>query len=312
MEHKIYKFSFTTPVHFGTGILNESAISFCADTLFSALYIEALKLGIADQLYDMTVNGKLLISDAFPYIGRQYFLPKPMLYVEGKDRGNSHEKKQYKKLKYIPVGEMEHFLNGELDSKKNNAYEFGKEYSQVMTAVRREKEEALPYRVGNYLFNDNCGLYIIAAVEKEEESRLLEELLESLSYSGIGGKRSSGKGKFVLKRGAMDPTLYAMLHEAGDRYMLIATALPQEDKLEKVMEDASYLLQKRSGFVYSADYAEEEMKKRDMYTMQAGSCFKEKFDGAIYNVNEGGKHAVYRYAKGMFLGVKYAGVFKTL
>ena len=94
MDYKIYMLSFTTPVHFGTGVLSESSINFCADTLFSALYIEALKLELADQLYNMVEEGKLLFSDAFPYIGKQYFLPKPMLYVEPKDQGNSSVKKQ--------------------------------------------------------------------------------------------------------------------------------------------------------------------------------------------------------------------------
>ena len=45
MEYEIYKMNFLTGVHFGDGMLNQSGYTFCADTLFSALYIEALKLG---------------------------------------------------------------------------------------------------------------------------------------------------------------------------------------------------------------------------------------------------------------------------
>ena len=44
MEYTIYQLEFKTGVHFGTGMLNESACTFKADQLFSALYIEALKL----------------------------------------------------------------------------------------------------------------------------------------------------------------------------------------------------------------------------------------------------------------------------
>jgi CRISPR-associated protein Csm4 len=302
-EYRLYKISFTAPVHFGTGVLNESAVSFCADTLFSALYIEALKLDLADQLYNMVKDDQLLISDAFPYIGKRYFLPKPMLYVEPSKQGDSSEKKRYKKIKYIPVGELQHFFSGDLDPEVCSLQALGKEYSQVMIAVRRKEEDALPYRVGNFLFSEGCGLYIIAAIEKEEGRMLLEELLESLSYSGIGGKRGSGKGRFVLKHGKMDATLQVMLERESDRCMLISSALPKEHELEKALKGASYLIQKRSGFVYSANYADEEMKKRDLYTMQAGSCFKQRFSGAVYDVSEGGNHAVYRYAKGMFLGV---------
>ena len=173
MNYQIYKLSFKTPVHFGTGALNESAISFCADTLFSALYIEALKLGMADELYAAVAEGKLLISDAFPYIGQQYFIPKPMIYIEPKEQGNSSQKKQYKKLKYLQVGELSNFLSGDLNPDTCNLDDLGKEYSQVMTAVRREEEDALPYRVGNYLFEKDCGLYVIAAMENEDAGFLL-------------------------------------------------------------------------------------------------------------------------------------------
>ncbi len=303
MDYKLYKLEFKAPVHFGTGVLNESAISFCADTLFSALYIEALKLGIADELYAAVDTGQLLISDAFPYMDKQYFLPKPMLYIEPKDQGNSKVKKQYKKLKYIPVEEISNFLSGDLNPENCSLEDLGKEYSQVMAAVRREEEDALPYRVGNYLFNDKCGLYIIATYADEDVMYMLDDLFDSLSYTGIGGKRGSGKGRFELKQGNMDASLESMLGKESDKYMLISSALPTESELEKALEEASYLIQKRSGFVYSESYAEEEMKKRDMYTMQAGSCFNEKFVGDIYDVNEGGSHPVYRYAKGMFLGV---------
>ncbi len=303
MDYKLYKLEFKAPVHFGTGVLNESAISFCADTLFSALYIEALKLGVADELYAAVETGQLLISDAFPYMDKQYFLPKPMLYIEPKDQGNSKAKKQYKKLKYIPVEEISNFLSGDLKPENCSLEDLGKEYSQVMAAVRREEEDALPYRVGNYLFNDKCGLYIIAAYADEDVMYMLDDLFDSLSYTGIGGKRRSGKGRFELKQGNMDASLESMLGKESDKYMLISSALPTESELEKALKGASYLIQKRSGFVYSESYAEEEMKKRDMYTMQAGSCFNEKFVGDIYDVNEGGSHSVYRYAKGMFLGV---------
>ena len=51
MEYTIYQLEFKTGVHFGTGMLNESACTFKADQIFSALYIEALKLNLQQQLY---------------------------------------------------------------------------------------------------------------------------------------------------------------------------------------------------------------------------------------------------------------------
>lgn len=43
MEYKAYKLKFLTGVHFGKGSLDDTSYAFCADTLFSALCIEALK-----------------------------------------------------------------------------------------------------------------------------------------------------------------------------------------------------------------------------------------------------------------------------
>ena len=97
MEYTIYQLEFKTGVHFGTGMLNESACTFKADQIFSALYIEALKLNLQQQLYDAVKKGNLLISDAFPYIGQQYMIPTPMIYVEPVNRGESKQKKHIKK-----------------------------------------------------------------------------------------------------------------------------------------------------------------------------------------------------------------------
>ena len=82
MEYAVYKLEFKTSVHFGNGMLSDTGITFCADTLFSALYIEAMKIGKDSIFLSEVTQGKLLFTDAFPYIGDQYYLPKPMLYVE--------------------------------------------------------------------------------------------------------------------------------------------------------------------------------------------------------------------------------------
>ena len=303
MEYKLYKLNFTTPVHFGTGVLNESDISICADTLFSALYIEALKLDKANVFFESVKNNNLLFSDAFPFIGKTYFLPKPFLYIEPKEQGNSSLKKQFKKIKYLPVSEFSNFIKGDLNPENCSLHNLGKEYLQVMASVRSGEDDTRPFSVGNFIFNEDCGLYIIAASETDEEFELFDELFDSLSYSGIGGKRKSGKGRFTLTFGRMDEDLKAMLIKGSDKYMLLSSSLPAEEELEYALDGASYLVKRRSGFVYSSNYSEDESKKRDAYTFQAGSCFKNRFVGTILDVSEGGNHPVYRYAKGMFMGV---------
>lgn len=303
MKHLIYRLRFSTPVHFGRGMLNDSAFCFSADTLFSAFYMEALKLGIEEGLYTAAKGGALCFSDAFPFMKERYFLPKPMLYVEPKDPGDSKEKKRFKKIQYVPAELLEDFFRGELEAESCDLSELGEESSQVQAAISRIGEDTLPYCVGDFSFREGNGLYLIFALESDREEKLIEVLFQSLSYSGIGGKRSSGKGRFSYERRGLPGELQNAMTREGKRYMLLCSALPVEEELESALEGASYLLQKRSGFILSENFSPEQQKKRDLYTFRSGSCFRHRFQGGVYSVNEGGAHPVYRYARGLFLGV---------
>ena len=303
MEYAIYKFEFSTGVHFGTGMLNESAYTFQADQLFSALYIESLKLGLAEDFYQSVKNGRLLFSDAFPYVKNQYMVPKPMLYVMPEKEGDSKQKKAYKKLKYIPVDLLDSFLTGTLNPNQNNPMrKFGSFQQQTMASVRND-DETTPYRVGTFYYNADNGLYIILAYESSRERMLAEDLLESLSYAGIGGKKASGLGRYTFILGKDTKSLLDRLHKKEGRYLLLSTALPADSELEHVLENASYLLTKRSGFIASQNYADEWRRKKDLYVFQAGSCFTHPFLGDIYDVACGGAHPVYRYAMPVFMRI---------
>lgn len=302
MQYSIYKLEFQTGVHFGTGMLNESAYTFQADQLFSALYIEALKMNCEKELFDCVKNGKLLFSDAFPYFGQQYMIPKPMLYVEPKVKGISEQKKKYKKIQFIPVEQLEDFLDGTMDLDGEIFKGYGTYMQQSMVNVRNN-EETLPYRVGTFYFSENCGLYIIVAYESESEKTLAENLLEGLSYTGIGGKKSVGLGKFNLLRGKMSKCMQEHLERDSNKKILLSVALPRDEELECALNGASYQLSKRSGFVASSDYADEWRKKKELFVFVSGSCFEQLFEGDVYDVSDGGSHPVYRYAKSLFMGV---------
>ena len=61
VEYSVYKFKFLTDVHLGTGLLNDSAMTFHADTLFSALYMEAMRLGRENELLSASRAGKITV-----------------------------------------------------------------------------------------------------------------------------------------------------------------------------------------------------------------------------------------------------------
>ena len=118
MNYKILKLDFTTAIHFGSGGLEKTGNVLGADTIFSTLFIESLKYGTSDALLKSFKEGKLKISNAFPYIKGEYYLPKPIIRLDNDADGDSVIKKALKKLKYIPMSRFESFIKGKLDIKK--------------------------------------------------------------------------------------------------------------------------------------------------------------------------------------------------
>lgn len=307
MNYQLYRFCFSNGVHFGSGSLDRAECTFCADTLFSALCQEAVKIGegTLNALVDHAKNGTFVISDAFPQIGDELFLPKPALYVERKDGGkeDSSIKKAYKKMKYIPVSWFDQYLRGDLPLNMTNAAgQLGVYQMKTSTAVRG-LEEPSPYRVRFFCFHRGNGLYIIFGYEGQEEKELMEELLEYLALDGLGGKRSSGLGRFECVPMKMAKELERRLEKDSGMFMTLSASLPGEGELEEALEGANYMLLKRSGFVASERYAPEWMRKKDAYLFAAGSCFLKKYQGCVLDVSSRGTHPVYRYAKPVFLGV---------
>lgn len=305
MEYRVYKLAFSAGVHFGKNSLDNTQVSFCADTLFSALCQEALRVGKSylQSLLEYSKQGNLILSDAFPYQGNELFLPKPMRYIESGKAEDSSLKKAYKQLKYIPLTYFNKYLSGNFPIERADEWKkFGTGGMKVSASVRGEKDTT-PYRVAVYHFYENCGLYVIAGYTLEEAKDLFEELMELLSYSGIGGKRSSGLGRFEFRSAKIPAELEERLKKNGTSYMTLSVSLPQADELDDAIRDASYLLEKRSGFVASETYASEHQRKRDLYVLASGACVSCRFKGDVYDVSGYGNHPVYRYAKPIFLEV---------
>ena len=302
MRYKIYQLSFQNGVHFGNTSLDESLVTFSADTLFSALFQEAIKAGkeCADWLYDAVSNGSLLLSDAFPFIDGRLYLPKPMVRPDIPDKsGDSVEKKAFKKLKYIPMEKLGDYMKGELNAQKENSVmkKLAKGSMKTSAAIP-EEDETRPYHIGTVYFGKGNGLYIITAVKSEEDESNLFELLDMLSFAGIGGQRASGLGRFEIIREKEIDSIH--FEKDSDWVMALNICLPRDSEIEEAMNGAKYQMCKRSGFVASENYAPEQRKKKDLYMFTAGSCFRNRFEGDIFDVSDGGSHPVYRYGKPLF------------
>lgn len=305
---KAVKLSFSAPVHFGTGRLSSAAYTCDAATLFSALYLEAMNLGMEGELLAAAQSGELTLSDGFPYSGEALYLPKPMMRLEPIDesegRSDSRMKKAGKKLKYISRDKYRSFLSGELDAieelKRLNS--IGSSALQTKVNLAREsKDDAEPYHIGGFSFAKDAGMYFFVRGGFD-----LQPLLESLQYSGLGGKRSSGYGRFSYE--ITDGDFLGGLTGNGSGakgFVLLSCATPtQEELTDELLEGARYALVRKSGFVQSVTHHASPQKKRDLYLFNSGSMFLYPFCGDVFDVNATpDSHPVYRYARALWAEV---------
>ena len=314
MEGKIYKLSFSGPVHFGDGRLSDAEYTCDAATLFSALFIEALAVGCSDDLLQAARQSECMLSDCFPYIGSTLYLPKPRgtFYPDRQKVGgsggedddkatDSRERKAAKRLLYIPAERMADYMNGNINflSEWQN-FKLGQSFLRTkVNLTRNASDNAEPYHVGGYSFSPECGIYFIY-----QGSYDIEPLLDCLSFSGLGGKRSSGYGAFEYT--VENATQIGNFHGPNEKmHMLLSSAAPKEAELTYgLLQNSLYKLDRRGGFVQSATHAASPRKKRDMWVFRPGSLFATSFSGDVFDVNDTpGAHAVYRYARAMWMEV---------
>lgn len=295
MTLKIYKMKFQH-AHFGEGILSESASSFDASRLYSALFLEAKKMDVVDEFMNLTQNANFVLSDAFPFIDDQPFLPKPIGYpkVEQNNAEDNLKKvrqtaKMLKKILYLPLNQLELFLKQQANIEELAVYQ-----TQLAEHSYTTQKGVDPFEVGVTVYNN--ALYVLAS-----QSPLFDQLMDSLQYSGVGGKRSSGLGQYSLEILSL-PDKFAknLTTNKQQRVMALSTCLPTNQEMITCLDGANYLLKKSSGFAYS-ETAGALLRKQDLYKFKAGSTFQTSFTGDIVDVRpDNFPHPVWNFAKGIF------------
>lgn len=307
MRYKIYKMYFKTGVRSGMGKTELNSIEIPADIIFSAIVNEASKIDnkILNNILSGFKDKKLLLSDAFPFIGEEYLLPKPLISFD-KNSGDSSEKKLYKKISHIPISDFKDYVMG-----NSNPQEILEKIeilgsTQIDTKIQKKLEgDNEIYFLSYFRFNKDNGLYFILGFENSSRQELFDNLLYSLSFTGIGGKKTSGLGKFEMIEENLPKEISNKINTKGAN-MLLTSSMAGEDELEKIDEDANYALIRRGGFIYSEDKIGSKnnvKRKRTMHFFKSGSIFNKKFEGDLFRVDDGFVHPVYRYGIPMWLEV---------
>lgn len=331
MSYYVFTLKFLTPVHFGSteqgGGLEKAGYTCGSDTFFSALCQEAVALG-GEKLQNLLAafdGGGMRLSSLFPFYQEnggelELYLPKPfkqgaklegerLEYAEMKTRAT--ETKALSKLSYVRASELRDFLRGEL---KPTRRDFA--LPNVATRVNCRGEQSLPYYVKSYSFinSDQCatGLYFVLEAADDDQVDEFKELLLSLGYTGIGGKRSSGYGKFELfdDEGLLDEeysvwgeddlALAQLLTATGTGYMSLSVVHPSANEVP-IVKQGSYRLLKRSGFVGGV-YS--NVKRQSVYMLAEGSCLSAPLAGELVRLEVSGvAHPVYRLGRGLFVGL---------
>ena len=298
MTYKMYIMNFQS-AHFGAGTLDSSKMTFAADRLFSALVLEAKKMGKMKEFVSIAGQDEFVLTDAFPYLSVP-FLPKPIGFPKFEQpdlttdvKEVRRQAKMAKKLQFIPLDNFDSYVNGTLFKDEEHVV------TNIVTKNQPHVDGAL-YQVSTVRFRDDSSLYVIA-----NESELLNELMTSLQYTGIGGKRSSGYGQFdltILDLPDGFKNRLTKVHQGP--IMTLTTSLPVEKELEYAMETGSYLLSKSSGFAFSTE-TNENYRKQDLYKFASGSTFSETFTGQIVDVRPlDFQHEVLNYAKPLFFNME--------
>ena len=139
MNYFLLKLAFDTAVHFGGSDSavgsQSSALTLRADTIFSALCHTALEVYGEPALEELLVSADadaLRISDAMPWRGDTFYLPKPIAASTSPAELSTVERKAVKKLAWIPVSKFDRYTASlhsgtypldELDQRFGQAYE---------------------------------------------------------------------------------------------------------------------------------------------------------------------------------------------
>lgn len=300
------------------------------------------ELKLLNYFVSLAQEGELLISDLLPYqLGAgdepELFLPVPYIYFEStkkyvdftldEAKKLSAQRKLSKKRLYYRASELQAYcdclqhgeaykaklnliIGNELVVKKDNKFSknddtviklnFNNEF--ITEKVNCRDEMPRPYFVKGNVFASGAGLYLLAKMP-EYLVETFQNVLCSLGLSGIGGKRSSGFGRFHLYDDALElddmfadtKALYSMLNDTYKRYMCISSLLPNDNEIETV-QSGMYKLKKSSGF-------SEGIKRDSVYMLSAGSCFASRLKGQIVDLGGVARHPVWRYGKGVYVGL---------
>ena len=329
MVYLLYRLKFPAGIHIGANAsLEATSLTVSSDIFYSAFYSEYVKIfGDSDkELLELTEKDEFKVSDLLPFKEMEtetaFYLPKPVANdIERKQNDEQTvDRKKLKKINYIRASRLKEyfeFLKTWGNFSEDN--DFGEKELHIKNNISRTGEDPELYNIEVFKFNKNTGLYVIVQLPEEWKEKF-ENVLESLSLTGIGGKKNAGYGQFNVTGEALtldgkyfdiiesedDKFINESLYKESEKYLLLSSYLPQKDEIEKIKNKANgYQLIKRSGFVNSPKYSENPQKRKQVYMISSGAVLNFKPAGKLTDLKLHGNHSIYKMGKPIVIGVAY-------
>jgi CRISPR-associated protein Csm4 len=279
-------------------------------------------------------------SSAFPFGGQVHLFPRPLLRAVGLDEiEDPGLGKALKKVRYVsqPVFEalaggqsVASYLLGEnggsdemradvllqggrawvspselaslrgLADARTGAIRLWDEGTVPRVTVDRVSSRSQVYAAGRVTFASECGLFFLADYADAALQPKVEQALRALGDTGIGGERSSGHGQFRLEIVESFPLAEPPDAETGAYTTLAPYWPPLAEVQAGVLDDASYGLLNRRGWLASPEGM--NLRRRGVRMLMEGSVTRARPTGALADVKpldpapaENVAHDVWRY-----------------
>ncbi len=332
MIEKVFKLDFqNNRVHFGEAAesvgLESGAAYILADTLFSAicnswvmLYgVESLEALLSE--FEEAENIPFFISDCMPVCPEGLLFSKPVCSfskTEQKQNSNSREKKKLKSIKFLKANQIKTFLNGSFRPDEGIDFDKYMAFDEIAQVKVSRTQDSEPFSVKYLRFADKSGLWFLAKFKDEKIYNQFKEVLKFTGkVIGIGGKKSSGAGKFELKeddselKNIKQYLNISDINTTKDPALCLSICNPKDQEESRIIQKSFYQIVNRRGFHYSQDSAWPAfVKKKPVGMILAGSLLIKNIKGRLIDVTpelENGKkppHKLYRYGFAFLAEVK--------
>jgi len=327
--------------------MEETSDRIHSDTLFSAWVSAYARLfgkdAVEELLKQFQADVKPLFRLSSTFIYWQvngkiiYYLPRPLQRPMNYPEDDFEFAKEYKKLNSLPLEIWQRWYQGDgwtnsdeeelkakakkqetLNRKLKEAgtFDYGEAFQKGKVpkiAVDRITRATNIYNTGIVKYRDNSGLYFLVKFSNLEFENTFLSVLEFLGEEGIGGERSSGAGQFKVEPSELTPDSdwekweKIIKFDQGNYHSLISLFWEYPFH-NSYLENASYELQKRGGWISSSPSGSQRRRK-SIQMFAEGSVFLVKPMGKLADVTpdkdfKDRYHSVYRSGISLSLPIK--------